>query len=255
MISGTILDSFLTALRLLTRLPAPGPTSRDNRQVLACFPLVGTLLGLLLALAAALLGHGIFQPAAAFVCALALPLAGWWLTGARGLRSLIWLVSNWGGNGSGNGAVDDYGGVDCTPYWILLALQAVLLCRVALTGLLCFPGDGRVWWLAVPMTLGLAAHAELLARTALAVEERGRLPLHWLVAAGVVLLTSLLVPRAFVAGLLAFVLAWVLTGVGGRLLADRCGAAAGYGFGAIRELVELAALAAGVLAFAGLPST
>jgi cobalamin synthase len=237
-------QGFLTALRLLTRLPVAGENSSDTRSVLAAFPVVGALVGLALWGSGSLLLHGIGSPlAAALLCAILLPPLYWWFCGARNLRGLVWVVSNWVHEEAGD---DDEAEGQYRPYAVLLAVQTVLLCRVFCFGALVY--HGAALWLAVGPVLAFTVHAELLERQLGDAAESSRWPVHWTVAA-VLVLAAAAVLKGLLVGVLALVLSWVLSGALPRLVDGNCGRFDENSHGAVREAAELLCLLAGILYF------
>lgn len=234
--------SFTTALRLLTRLPVPGEDHADSSQVLAFFPAVGAVLGLVLWSVAAFLLFAIKGLAAAFLCAILLPPFFWWISEGRNLKGIIWVIGNWKASEGDETEDRTY-----RPYWILLGVQTALLCRVFAIGALVY--SGHALWLVVGPVLAMAAHAELLTHNVQVVPKRGSWPLHWLLAAALVLAASACLRRGIFAGVLALVVAWVLTGFLERLAETQCGKCEDHAHGAIREMVEVVVLLIGVLYF------
>lgn len=253
-----LIKSFFSSLRLLTRFRLPGEDAHDPRLILAFFPLTGLIAGLVPAVLAWLLLYGTGRMAGAFLCALLLPPLYWWLTDGRNLKAVIWTAANW--------RVSDVGEAEdrqCRPYWIMLAVQTVFVSRLALTGLVAAFGvkalavwphpdasslSLRIFWLALAPVLGMAAHADLLSKAVL--PDRSSLwpPPHWILAAVLVLVPALLM-QALLPALLALVLAWAVTGWAGRWIQSRCAPPLEFTHGAVRELVELMTLLAGLLYF------
>ena len=237
-----LVRSFSTALRLLTRLPIPGEDHPDNRLVLAFFPAVGAVLGLILWGVAAFLLFAVNSLAAAFICAILLPPFFWWISEGRNLKGMIWVIGNWASHDGDETEDSSY-----RPYWILLGVQTALLCRVFAIGALVYTGNAL--WLVIGPVLAMAAHAELLTHNAQVVPQRAPWPLHWLLATGLVLVVSACLPRGIFAGILALVVAWVLTGFLERLAEAQCGKCEDHAHGAIREMVEIVVLLIGILYF------
>ncbi len=241
----SILRGFTTSLRLLTRLKPGGGEAQDTRIVLAAFPAVGLVAGVIMAGLAWLACRGLGAQAAAYLAAVALPPVYWWFTEGRSLKGVIGTAANWRPAEGADSAEEKR----LRPYWVLLAVQILFFSRAALTGFIVLNCDSRVFWLALAPVLGLTAHAHLLAESSLPPDQRGRLPLHWLTAVVLVLIPALLM-RAVVPALLALTVTWAVTGALNRHLVRRCDQPLPeYTHGAVREVVELLTLLAGLLYF------
>lgn len=236
-----LVQAFLTALRLLTRLPVEVRDSADNRRVLTLFPVVGVGLGVLAWCIAAFLYFSTNPFAAGFLCAVILPLFLWWLTEGRNLKGIIWAASRWALVDSGDEENNQY-----RPYWVLLAVQTAFISRIVGTGIIVYSGHAA--WLLVPSALALSAHAELLAGAALAPEAQARWPLHWLVGGAIAVVVAGCM-HALLAGLAVLIVAWGVTHFLGRVLATRCGGPVDASSGAVREAVEIVALLVGIIHF------
>lgn len=236
-------NAFFTALRLLTRLPVRSEESRDTRLILDLFPLVGLCLGLLLWAVAAFLVRASNPLAAAFVCAMLMPPLYWWLTEGRNLSGLIWCAGNWRA-----GEVDAETEGRYRPYWVIVAVQVVFLCRVGAMGILVY--NNNAMWLVVAPVLGFAAHAEMLGYASTPVDHRPGISLHWVTALVCCVLAGGFL-ASLPAGILAPVLCWVAVPFLARRVESNCGALNDAGHAAIREAVELIALVVGIVSFTG----
>ncbi|MBN2886056.1 MAG: adenosylcobinamide-GDP ribazoletransferase [Chromatiaceae bacterium] len=246
---------FWAALHLLSRLPCPDPgtlTPEERGRSALFYPLVGALMGALLALAAWGLGAlGLIERAPGLAAALVLSL--WvWSSGALHLDGLADTVDAWvGGLGDRERTLRIMKDPTSGPMAIA-ALVLVLLLKFAaietllrsgwLPGLLLPPLLGRLLLLALLMGTpyvrpgGMAADqsAWLPRRAAWVVLMLGALGVTWL---------------AGLAGLILLALAGVLFWWVRRALMARLGGFTGDGAGALIELGEtLLIVAAAMLA-------
>jgi len=230
------------SLRFLTRLPLPGPRAmRNPGEALAAFPLVGLVLGLLLALldlALSLTRLPLFTRDALIVVALVL------LTGGLHLDGLMDSCDGLFGGRSPEQRLLIMRDSRAGSFGVLGAACALLLklaLLVALPGhdrgaaLVIAPALGR-WSLVLAAALFPPARPEGLGALFRAGVTLPRLA----VAAGL----SLLIAGAAggLAGLLAFVVAGAATWLLGRYISSKIAGLTGDTYGAICELTEVAAL-------------
>lgn len=237
-----MVNAFSTALRLLTRFPVRTEECRDTRLILVMFPVVGLVLGVMLWMAAAFLAYASNRLAAAFICAMLLPPLYWWVTEGRNVSGIIWCAGNWR-----QGETDADTEARYRPYWVIVAVQVVFLCRVGATGILVY--NNHALWLVAGPILALAAHAELLGNAVQPQEQRPGVGWHWILATVCCVLAGGVL-HGLPAGILAPVLAWVAVQFLARHVEFNCGVLNEAGHGAIREVIELITLVVGIISFA-----
>ncbi len=233
--------SFRTALRLLTRvrLGAEAPEA-DLGRVAVMFPVVGALLGVIYWLAAEVCVWVGGRPGGLVVAAVAIPIMGWWITKARGLKGLMWFMEQWPRS-------DENSSYD--TYWRATAFQFTIALRAVGTGLLVWR-DSALWLVVVP-TVAFAAFAESC-RTA---EPESDEPVpfgeefgHWIVAAVVAFVVGALM-HAFVGSLFSLIVMGLLVAPAERAIKKIAGVCTEPGRGALLELSELIVLLMGLFYF------
>lgn len=146
----------LVALAFLTRLPVPHVAWTPHAQAasLKWYPLVGALIGGLLACAGALLSWCLPPMAAAAVV-----LAGWAaITGALHLDGLADSADAWiGGLGDRERTLDIMKDPRCGPAGVMSLVLVSLLKFSALASLLAAAGHHPAWTLLLPPLLARAA--------------------------------------------------------------------------------------------------
>lgn len=247
---------FFIALQFLTRLPSPLerlPSEAEIGRSVLCYPLVGLLIGSLLAGMAWLLAAHLPQlPAAALL------LAFWiWLYGGLHLDALADSADAWGGS-QGHGqnqrerALAIMKDPNCGPFGVAAIVIMLLLKFAALASLLDRPADSRAFDF-LPFIL-----APLLGRTVLlplfmttdyvrpqglgsAMHAHLPRPAAWLLLAALVLLVALGCGQRALAPLLAAAGVFLLSR---RLMLRQIGGMTGDTAGALVEAVEAAVLLA-----------
>ena len=246
---GWIVSPLLLAGRFLTRapLPDPGPASVDDRaRAILFYPVIGLLLGAMLALLLWMLSA--FGAPAAAVAALVLGV--WvWGTGALHLDGLADCADAWvGGLGSRERTLsilkDPHAGS-----MAVVALVVVLLGKwAALSGLAAAPGSAALTLVCIPalaraQILLLALTTDSAQATGMGAALQQALPrrLAWLTLAATWLGTGLLLGSA---GLAAVVVSSAVFWAWRRTMLIRLGGFTGDTAGALVELTETGALLA-----------
>ena len=235
-----MMRGLLYAIGFLTRIPVPVSVfddTRARRQSVLAYPLVGLLLGLILA------GLGLLLEGDDNLLASALILVIWvGLTGGLHLDGLADSADAWiGGLGDRLRTLDIMKDPRCGPSAVV---AVVLLLLTKLAALQAMPGPLRMPALLLAPLLGRTALTALLASTpyarakGLASGLAGSGPAPWLVVTAA-LLASLL---AGVDGLLASVAAGTVFGLWRQAGMRRLGGYTGDTAGAMAEMVELAVL-------------
>lgn len=237
-----MIRGLLYAIGFLTRIPVPVAVfddARARRGSLACYPLVGLLLGLILAGCAYLL-----QAQDALLASALLLLIWVGLTGALHLDGLADSADAWiGGLGDRERTLAIMKDPRCGPSAVV-AVMLLLLTKLA--ALQALPGPGRLKALWLAPLLGRTALTALVAGTPYARAEglasglAAGGPAPWLAvlaAGGLSLACGPQGWRALAAAMVVF-LCWRRAGL------RRLGGYTGDTAGAMAELVELAVLAA-----------
>jgi len=230
------------SLRFLTRLPLPGqPAMRNPGEALAAFPLVGLVLGLLLALLDLLLGLTrlpLFTRDVLLIVALVL------LTGGLHLDGLMDSCDGLFGGYDPEQRLDIMRDSRVGSFGVLGAICALLL---KLAFLSAVPAHSRVVALIVAPVLGrwslvlaAALFPPALPAGLGAAFAKGVTSPRVTIAAVLSLLIVLL--AAGLAGALVFLVACVTTGLLGLFVMRRIPGLTGDSYGAICELNEVAAL-------------
>jgi adenosylcobinamide-GDP ribazoletransferase len=239
--------AFLIAGRFLTRLPLPDPglpTPAVSGRGALFYPLVGLLVGVLLAAAAALLAGAPVLPAAALLLGL------WvWLTGALHLDGLADCADAWvGGLGSRERTFailkDPTSGAMAVVALVLVLLAklsalTVLVGQGAWAALLWLPALARAQLLALPLTTPPARPEGMGAALREHLPRRGAwlvLALSWLAA--LLTLAPAMGPAALVLPVIAAAVLWSWR----RAMVQRLGGFTGDTAGALVELTEAALL-------------
>lgn len=238
---------FALALQFLTRLPVRlrrDPSAQESAESLLWYPLVGVVLGLILLLANALLG-GVDASLRA-----ALLLAFWvWLSGGLHLDGLADTADAWvGGYGDRERTLAIMKDPACGPIGVIVLLLCLLLKYCALmlllqhqywTLLLITPWLGRCL---LPLLLLTTPYVRAggIGSSLTSAMPRSRLQL-------VLLLNAALLLCFGWAGLLALLVAGLLTWFWRDMLIQRLGGTTGDTTGALLEVVECAVLVAAVV--------
>lgn len=197
------MNAWKTALGIVTRFQWQNDDAAVPRDgVFVRMPLVGALLGLALAVCADLLLWLAHRGAGTLLGAGAVFALWWWLTDGRGARGIIALTE---------AIFSGPGDMPTAMYGRVTLFQALLCLRLLCIGILLYLG--RSFWLIVVTSLTAATFAEMLRAREPAIpgEENAWSGLygHWLAAALVVLIAAGF-GQAFVAGVVALVIAWLL---------------------------------------------
>ncbi|MBF0589080.1 MAG: adenosylcobinamide-GDP ribazoletransferase [Magnetococcales bacterium] len=237
------MSPFLAALGLLTRVPIPSffpsPTPMDLGRSALFFPVVGFLIGVLLAL----LGEAMALPGREGLAA-ALLLTGWVvITGGLHLDGLADCADAWiGGMGSREKTLailkDSRSGPAAISAMVLVLLLKYSAIKIVLVA-------GAAWWLIWPAMLGRSVMLFLMRSTPyVRAQGMGRghadhLPrrFSWIVLL-LVAMSALIWPVGQAAVLTALLMGW---GLRGAFLA-RLGGWSGDALGASCELTEAAVL-------------
>jgi len=240
------MNAFKTALRLLTRFPVETTAPPDDANVLACFPVVGALLGAGMWLAALILVGLTNAVVGSLIAAVCLPALLWWVADGKNLRAVIWFLEQRLRDDSPARPVQGISAV----YWRVSAFQAVLLLKLLCTGLIV--SAGYLPWLLVTPILSFAAFAQMCRPRRAADDERSpaREHAHWIVAAALVLIVTGLTGEVGV-GCVALIIALLLVPALERVVPSAPGAPAETGNRAAMEFVEQLILLLGVLHFIG----
>jgi hypothetical protein len=179
-------------------------------RAFALIPVVGGLLGLLLAASAELLLWLAHRGAGTLLGAVVVFALWWWLTDGRGVRSSIALAESLFADRQ-----DQPGALYCR----VTLFQAMLLVRLICIGILLFLG--RSLWLVAVTSLAAATLVDRLRAARLPDPAESKdwssLYAHWIPAA-IIALVAAAFCQAFVAGAFALVVAWLLPATLDRLL-------------------------------------
>lgn len=249
---------FFIALQFLTRLPSPLrrlPSEAETGRAVLCYPLVGLLIGGLLAgMAWLLAAHLPHLPAAALLLAL------WvWLYGGLHLDALADSADAWGGAvGQGQAqsrrerALAIMKDPNCGPFGVVAVVILLLLKFAALASLLDQPADSRAFdflplilapLLGRAMLLPLFMTTDYVRPQGLGSAMHAHLPrpAAWLLLAAIILLVALACGQRALAPLLAAAGVFLLLR---RLMLRQIGGMTGDTAGALVEVVEAAVLLA-----------
>ena len=240
-----MMNAFKNALAALTRIQLAAREVRDYRRALACFPLVGALLGLVLWVAAVVLSAIAGFHLGIGLGALGLPILYWWLTRGRGLAGVAWSLERW---------METKAAGQYDIYWRVSAFQIAALLKLLGTGVILYT-EYPFWLLVVPV-ISSTVFAEFCrpkqARDrAVAGGAAGRAwSGHWLLAGAIVLLLSGCF-RAFLVGLLSLALGALLVPALERLSRSKLGDWTEESQRAGVEITELITLLIGAIYFLG----
>lgn len=238
----------LIALQLLTRLPAPlrdNPTESETGRSLLYYPLIGLLIGLLLAAMSWTLAG---TPA---LLRASLMLSAWvLLTGALHLDGLADTVDAWaGGHGERQRTLDILKDPASGPMGVS-AIVLVLLVKFAALAALC--DNGTLWAIVAPPLLGRTVLPLLFLSTpyvrpgGLGAGLAAHVPRR--AATAIVLGTGMAIPvRAGLSGLTLLLTTAAVFLLMRRTMKRRLGGTTGDTAGALVELTEVVTLAAAAI--------
>ena len=220
--------------------PLPGDADRDVTlpQAARYLPVMGLLLGvaglLVFLLLALVVGSWVALSASA---SLLLVFGNWWLTRARAINGFLQVASGWPARG----------GVDSgtMTVWQLNAGQGLILLKLLGVGVLLASGNA-VWYIAAPV-IAWTVYGEIALAGETRDEASGSGPVHWYIAAGIVLVVAIFVGM-LIPGLLALLLGWLGAGPMRRWFARAGQADADKAALATVECIEVLVLWIGVLA-------
>jgi adenosylcobinamide-GDP ribazoletransferase len=240
-----------SAIRTLTRLPAPGGEAASLGEATPWFPIVGFLLGVEMWLASAIWtwATGGSWPEGA---ALAIVAGGLWVTRGLHLDGLADMADGFGGGTDRESALRIMKDPRKGSFGVMAIALAVLAKWAALTHLI---GRDGVAWVPVAMTVSRFVMADLVAAFPYARREGGMAAPFFegasrdrtrLALAGAVVAIAV-VPLPGWARLLALAMGWVGARAFGRYCRRRVGGLTGDLLGAACELTETGILVGGAI--------
>ncbi|WP_202987655.1 adenosylcobinamide-GDP ribazoletransferase [Cellvibrio polysaccharolyticus] len=242
---ASIMKAIIIAFLFLTRFPMPrieNISAADNGRSLGAFPLVGLVIGLLLA-AIAWLGHFLLPP----IALAALILVVWvFITGGLHLDGLADSADAWlGGYGNRERTLEIMKDPRCGSAAVM-TVSCLLIFKFSL--LVALLETHSAWWLVLPPLLGRCASVVLMMITpyarasGLGADFNSAMPRKslWLIISGVAIMCALFLPWIFT---LAVTLCVIPTFFGLRqLMISRLNGTTGDTAGALLEIIEAAVL-------------
>lgn len=245
-----LLGGFVTAVRTLTRLPCPGPEAASLAAALPWLPIVGALLGAILAgtqYLIAAISPGWSAGAAAAALAL-----GCWLTRGLHLDGLADAADGFGGGRTPARILEVMKDPRIGAFGVIALTTVLGLKWISLQRLI---EHGQFWWVVVPMTLSRTTQSVLATALPYARAEGGTaapfvreaLPRHSGAAVILGLAASAAIPGSWELWGIAVMMTVFVTASFGLLCRSRVGGITGDLLGAGSELTETSGLFLGAL--------